>query len=214
MLTELDSELFPDDCEVVEIPPHNPVYLIFKNGSTRLKAQSKIDHGKIYRNHEIGDLPVINVLIRDPVKRYISGVSKFVEATIDEHKHLDEQTCLHMALRYNFLNRHYLPQFFWLVNLSRYINPTCKLNLIDFKNISDFTRCRLVSLKPKTDLNLKYPIKMDEQRILGLFLDRILLDNVGKCLTWNEILDLYKTHPARPLDLVRLKADQILNALS
>src|SRR5210317_1138681 len=115
MLTQFDTELFPNDCEVVEMLSHNQfVYLIQKNGSSSLRREIRDNNLKVYSNHEIADLDNIDVYIRDPQQRYISGVNTYIQQLIRDHPHLDPSTCIWFATRYNFLNRHYLPQFLWL----------------------------------------------------------------------------------------------------
>ena len=54
MLTMLDSELYPDDCEVVELSQHGlNVYLIQKNGTTSLRYDIDEQNLKVYKNDEI-----------------------------------------------------------------------------------------------------------------------------------------------------------------
>ena len=45
MRTALDTELFPDLCEVVAMPLHNQwIYLIQKNGNSSLRLQQEKDN--------------------------------------------------------------------------------------------------------------------------------------------------------------------------
>ena len=54
MKTSLDAELFPNLCEVVEIPLHNQwVYLIQKNGNSSLRNQQKKDNFKMFTTKPI-----------------------------------------------------------------------------------------------------------------------------------------------------------------
>ena len=67
MRTALDTELFPDRCEVVEIPLHNQwVYLIQKNGNSSLRRQQARDNLAMFTNDEIRALDHVDVYIRNP----------------------------------------------------------------------------------------------------------------------------------------------------
>ena len=141
MLTGLDAILFPDDCEVVEIPLHDRyVYLIQKNGSSSLRLDSLEQKLRIFKNQDIRELHAIDVYLRDPVERDLSGVNTFVQHLIRDNPGMDRHTCQMMATRYRFLNRHYLPQWHWLVNLARFINHSCAIRFHAIQQIDQITQ--------------------------------------------------------------------------
>ena len=196
MRTALDTELFPDLCEVVEIPLHNQwVFLIQKNGSSSLKLQQEKDSLTVHTNHEIAKLDQIDVYIRNPRTRYVSGVNTYLQHLRRDHPELDPSTAFWFAKRYKFLNTHYLPQFHWLANLAQYLHNDAKIRLRDFKDfdrITDF-KFRALVVPPNQDF-VNQLMTHDHSIELWLYLDQILLDLVGQEFTWIELLDYYKNN--------------------
>ena len=195
MRTALDTELFPKLCEVVEIPLHNQwVYLIQKNGSSSLRDQQLRDNLTVLANDQIQNLDYIDVYIRDPRSRYISGVNTYLEFLQRDHPELDYSTTFWFARRYKFLNTHYLPQFYWLANLSQYLRNDTKIRfrkLQDLKQITKFDSGPREIIKPSAEF-VETLFKDDSSIELWLFLDQILLDLAGQQLTWQQVLDHYQ----------------------
>lgn len=199
MQTALDTELFPKLCEVVHVPLHNQwVYLIQKNGSSSLRIQQSRDNLAVFANNEISALDCVDVYIRNPRARYVSGVNTYLQHLQRDHPELDYLTTFWFARRYKFLNTHYLPQFYWIANLSRYLRKDTKIRLRNFKNFSQITD---LNLKPKAvTLPTKQFVEMlfkDDANIeLWLYLDQILLDLADQELTWLQLIDHYQhNHP-------------------
>jgi len=196
MRTALDTELFPDICEVVEIPLHNQwVYLIQKNGNSSLREQQAKDNLAVFTNDKIRTLDYVDVYIRNPRDRYVSGVNTYLQHLQRDHPELDSATAFWFAKRYKFLNTHYLPQFHWLANLARYLRSDTKIrirNFKDFGRITDFI----------FDANIVPPTQDFVDRLLTdnsgielwLYLDQILLELAGQEFTWTELLDYYKNN--------------------
>jgi hypothetical protein len=93
MQTALDTELFPDLCEVVEMPLHNQwVYLIQKNGNSSLREQQAKDNLAMFTNEEISVLDYVDVYIRNPRERYISGVNTYLQHLQRDYPELDYST--------------------------------------------------------------------------------------------------------------------------
>jgi hypothetical protein len=140
MRTALDTELFPDLCEVVEMPLHNQwVYLIQKNGNSSLRHQQTRDNLAVFTNDEILALDYVDVYIRNPRDRYVSGVNTYLQHLQRDYPELDLSTAFWFAKRYKFLNTHYLPQFHWLANLSRYLRSDTKIRFRNFKDFGAIT---------------------------------------------------------------------------
>lgn len=215
MLTDLDAELFPDDCEVVEIPSHDRrVYLIQKNGSSSLRADVRSQGWSILRNHEIGHIKTVDVYLRDPRERYLSGVNTFVQHLVRDHPGLDRGTCLFLATRYLFLNRHYLPQWHWLVNLSRFLDPDCQIRLRSLTDLGQITerksRAGIVPLSSDDAKNLLYENNKLE---FWFLMDQILLGRCGQSLTWQEIMQIYQDHPSKPLSNIYDRMESVRHVL-
>ena len=194
MQTALDTELFPKLCEVVEIPLHNQwVYLIQKNGNTSLRLQQKRDNLTVFSNNEISALDYVDVYIRNPRDRYVSGINTYLQHLQRDYPELDPSTAFWFAKRYKFLNTHYLPQFHWLANLARYLGNDTKIrfrNFKDFGAITDF-KSRANVTPPNKDFVTEL-FKENHGIELWLYLDQILLELAGQEFTWTELLDYYQ----------------------
>jgi hypothetical protein len=193
MQTALDTELFPNLCEVVEIPLHNQwVFLVQKNGNTSLRAQQTRDNLAVFTNDEIWALDYVDVYIRNPRDRYVSGVNTYLQHLQRDHPELDSATAFWFAKRYKFLNTHYLPQFHWLANLARYLRRDTKIRIRDFKDfgrITDFTFD--ANIVPPTRDFINQLLTNNTDIELWLYLDQILLDLSGSMFTWDELLEHY-----------------------
>jgi len=199
MLTQFDTELYPNDCEVVEMLSHNQfVYLIQKNGSSSLRKEIRDNNLTVYRNEEISNLDIVDVYIRNPQKRYISGINTYVQHLQRDNPELDKSTCLWFATRYNFLNRHYLPQFHWLVNLSRFLNSDTRLRLRNFKDLSDITKHNKDAgiSKPTAELSAMILNNANNDMQLWWFIDQMLEDLSNQSLTFSEIVAYMQDHPS------------------
>ena len=195
MKTALDTELFPELCEVVEIPLHNQwVYLIQKNGNSSLRIQQSRDDLAVFTNNEISALDYVDVYIRNPRARYVSGVNTYLQHLQRDHPELDYSTAFWFARRYKFLNTHYLPQFYWVANLSRYLHSDAKIR---FRNFQDIDKITSINVKPQGVSTpapefIKTLFENDTNIELWLYLDQILLDLAGSEMTWTELLQYYR----------------------
>ena len=193
MRTALDTELFPDRCEVVEMPLHNQwVYLIQKNGNSGLRVQQIKNNLAVFTNDQIRELDYVDVYIRNPRDRYISGVNTYLQHLQRDHPELDTATAFWFAKQYKFLNSHYLPQFHWLANLARYLRSDAKIRLRNFKDFASIAehddRARVI---PPTDDFINQLMTDNHNIELWLFLDQVLLDLSGSMFTWDELLEHY-----------------------
>jgi hypothetical protein len=194
MRTALDTELFPDLCEVVEMPLHNQcVYLIQKNGNSSLRLQQARDNLAVFTNDEISALDHVDVYIRNPRARYVSGVNTYLQHLQRNHPELDSATAFWFAKRYKFLNTHYLPQFHWLANLARYLRSDAKIRIRDFRDFDKITNIRSrAEIVPPTTEFIDRLLTDNTDLELWLYLDQILLDLAGQEFTWSELLDHYQ----------------------
>jgi hypothetical protein len=204
MRTALDTELFPDLCEVVEIPLHNQwVYLIQKNGNSSLRLQQARDNLAVFTNNEISALDHVDVYIRNPRARYVSGVNTYLQHLQRDYPELDFSTAFWFAKQYKFLNTHYLPQFHWLANLARYLRSDAKIRIRNFKDfgaITDF-ESRAEVTPPSQDF-VTMLLKENHGIELWLYLDQILLNLAGQEFTWIELLDYYKNNHKNIIEYV------------
>jgi hypothetical protein len=181
---------------VVEMPLHNQwVYLIQKNGSSSLRIQQSRDNLAVFTNDEISALDYVDVYVRNPRARYVSGINTYLQHLQRDHPELDYNTAFWFARRYKFLNTHYLPQFHWLANLSKYLRNDTKIR---FRNFQDLDRITSINKKPEgidphTVEFVKTLFSDDTNIELWLYLDQILLDLAGAEMTWNDLIQYYQT---------------------
>jgi hypothetical protein len=215
MLTGLDTILFPDNCEVVEIPLHNQwVYLIQKNGSSSIRKQLDEDHLTLFVNQQIYELDFVDVYIRNSKERYVSGVNTYLQHLKRDYPELDQSTAFWFVKRYQFLNRHYLPQFHWLVNLSRFISPDTKIRLRNFKDIGLITDYnRVAGITPCTvDFSEKL-LNNNPGMDLWFFADQILYDLSGSEMSWKQIIKHYQTKHSSTFNIMCNRFNQIVNCV-
>ena len=107
MFTPLDSVLFPDECVIVK-SSNTFIFPIFKNGSSSLtKDFPKIPH------NDVANVTEVTVFIREPIDRFVSGVTTYIK----KNPHIPESAITEFVKQFLFFNRHFCPQFYWLVNL-------------------------------------------------------------------------------------------------
>ncbi len=195
MLSRIDEIIFPNRCEVIEIPPlQRFVYPIFKNGSSSLTEYARQQGYKTLLNEQIKQISIIDVVLRDPMSRFLSGVNTYVHNIKKENPQLDVDTIIYFAENYLFLNRHYAPQLSWIINLSKYTNKQAVLHLHDISALQKFTP---LSIKPDETNMLSGEIidrlKNNIHNEMYQRLDHLLLELVGKEITIVEILSHLKS---------------------
>jgi len=213
MLSHLDRIIFPDRCEVIEvIPSQRYVYVIFKNGYSSFQTFKITNSRRIIVNQQIKKLTNIDVIVRDPQDRLISGINTYIQQTVRDNPDLDPITVEWFALNYLSLNRHYASQFSWLLNLARYSNPDTTLNFLPMSAVGDITGLDRKPLgiqqAPKElidQINLTTDNKM-YQRI-----DTVIFGCIGQSMTFTQLLQHIKTVDSPAYEYVIGYAQQILN---
>ena len=187
MFTPIDKLLYSNNCDVVRIGTEY-IFPIYKNGSSSLFRQCSESNGirlDYARLNSITD--DITVIIREPSERLKSGMATVIYNLKTQHPYLDSDTIEFLLKRYLYLDVHYMPQFHWILNLSRFINPEIKLHLKPMaylKKVTTFT---------ETPLKINEITVSDELlQNLYLQLDTILYNQIGKKLTFKEIMSIIK----------------------
>lgn len=187
MLSRIDDILYPNRCEVIELASQRYFYPIYKNGSTSITEYARQQGFKSLLNQQLAKINSIEVVLRNPLERYLSGIKTFVHNTKRDNPQLDVNTILFFAENYLFLNRHYAPQLSWLINLNRYTNA--KLQLVGMESLSDYTP---LNLSPPEnmyfDSKVKERLSNNIHNEMYLRLDNLLLDLIGQELTFKEVL--------------------------
>jgi len=213
MLSHLDRILFPDRCEVIEIiPSQRYVYIIFKNGHSSFFTPQKTNNWQIRINEQIQRITTIDVIIRNPEDRLISGINTFIQHTVRDNPALDPATVEWFALNYMSLDRHYASQFVWLLNLARYLNPEAKLNFLPMTAIGEITGR---NSKPEGVLPVNTALT---EKILSIKnnkmyqrVDAAIFECIGNSLTFKELLQHIKTTDPDAYNYVIKHAQEILN---
>lgn len=183
MLSQLDNIIFPDRCEVFEVAPQRFVYPIYKNGYSSLSNSGF----RTLAMTELPSLDTVEIFVRNPVDRFFSGLNTWIE----HNRHLDKDTMLFMAGNYLFINRHYVPQFHWLVNLCRFTQAQIKINPIE--KLSTVTNLKLNENKNKVHYDIAYFPKV----AFYMQLDKVLTETfLNQTVTFSEIVQAIKDiHP-------------------
>ena len=104
------------DCEVIKFSHKINIFPIFKNGRSSLTIHADNKNLPIIKNKEISALKNIIVYIRDPIERFISGVHTFFY--LNQLKINKEN--LDKIDNFKIVDRHFLPQSFWLFHLYKF----------------------------------------------------------------------------------------------
>lgn len=181
MLSPLDNIIFPDRCEVIEISPQRYVYPIFKNGSGAL---GDLPHCAVDIN-ELNSSAVVDVFVRTPYERFLSGVQTFLRNA----PQLDRQTALYFINQNLFLDRHFCPQFHWLLNLHRHV--PVNMRLLPMKELTEITKAMFNKYERDSELADYFKDNLKVQFYLQL--DKVLTENLlYKTVTMNDILATVK----------------------
>lgn len=215
MLSYLDCIIFPDRCEVIEVvPSQRYVYPIFKNASSSLYWQARQHNLKIKINEQIKKINNIDVLLRDPQERLISGLNTFVQHVIRDNPELDQTTVLWFAKKYLFLDRHYCPQLFWLINLFRYMSTNSTVTL---KHVSDIEQYTQFHRKPPGILEVTKETVEQANSIPNIEmyqrLDQVLFNEcINQPMTSEQVLIKLRQRDPQAYDWVIGRSQQILKS--
>jgi hypothetical protein len=204
MLDYQGKILFPDDVEVLEIiPQHQYVYPIFKNGSTSLRKSSYL----AVSNQELKNLTNIEVFVRNPHDRFLSGVQTYISKLGAKY---DSQTVLTLISQNLYLNRHFCPQLYWILNLSRF--TSAKLTIKPFEELSLITGYTANRSIPNSEITEFF--KTNSKILFYNEMDEVLTVNlIGKTVTVEEILYTLKENYTELYNDTFKTAKEILNVL-
>lgn len=204
MLSRLDDIIYPNRCEVIEIEAsHRYIYPIYKNGSTSIRDYAYKQNYKILVNSQIKRANVIDVIIRNPLERFISGINTFVYNTKRDNPQLDVNTIIYFAETYLFLNRHYCPQIAWLINLAKYSDA--KIQFYSMAELSNYTPLTMSPVEEKIlDSDTIERLTNSVHNEMYIRLDQCLLDLAGRQLTFTEVLEYIKNKDPTALAYAKL----------
>ena len=168
------------------MPNGEYVYPIFKNGRSSLKQYAQQNQLEIIKNDQLSTLKEITVFLRDPIKRFISGVHTVIEFedVIDIPKFLKE------VENFIFYNRHFIPQVYWLLHLLKYFKGKVKLlpvealyNIIPNRDAPNINKLTAERKQQILSIEHKNYIQADQ---------RLLYTYLGKTVELKTIIEEFK----------------------
>lgn len=202
MFATVDQTLFPKECVVLEIVPHSHYVLpIFKNGSSSLVKQG-------YRQvdaQELRDIPVIDVFVRDPHERFLSGVQTYLTKLPD----LDPKTVLYFVKNFLYLNRHFCPQVYWLLNARRY--TAARFHIRPWEQLSTVTEFKENQSVP--DLSLQELFAETRVKFFNEIDEALTVNLINQTVSIQDIVSVIKTNYADLYQETFGTAEEIIDAL-
>jgi hypothetical protein len=165
------NKLLNTDCTVVGIG-HHTVYPIFRVGSSSLFASSD----KKYTNHEIKDCKHIDILIRDPRDRFISGLLEY-----SRKNGLDIHNALLSVRAGKLIDRHFAPQYMWLLHLYKFYRGPVTLK--SFEHIKTITNTHI----NKANTNRKEVTVPTPEQFLKV--DYLLMQHYDKTMKLGDLIE-------------------------
>ena len=120
--------ILSDPCTVIKLSKDLYVYPIFKNGRSSIKMYSEANNCSTSTNEELSDLDLITVYIRNPLERFASGVNTYLYY---EHNSQLNHDVLASIEKGHCVNKHFVPQFVWLLHLYKYYKRSVRVESVD-----------------------------------------------------------------------------------
>jgi len=160
------NKLLNTDCIVVEVGPHT-VYPIFRVGQTSLMTVCD----KKYVNTEIGKCKHIDVMIRDPEVRFVSGVNEYCR-----QNNLDVKETWEFINKGQVHDRHFTPQYFWLMHLYRFYKGD--ITIRPFNYISNITQVHLHKSNSSVDVPVCEPYVKADRHLIKYYNQTVALEDL------------------------------------
>ena len=136
------KQLLNTDCVVVGIGEHT-LFPIFRVGQSTLMSICD----RKYINHEIRHCEHIDIMIRDPEQRFVSGVNEYCR-----QNKIDVAVAWKLIDAGKLYDRHFTPQYLWLMHLYRFYKGPVTLR--PFTHISRITDLHLNKSESKIEVPL------------------------------------------------------------
>jgi len=189
MFSYIDPILFPDQLKVYELTPGQYVYPIYKNASSTI-ARVAIRELNYF---DIRELTTIDVYLRDPFERYVSGVQTYLRYRPE----LDRETTLKFIEEFLFLNSHFSLQFHWIINLSRmtdawlHFRHVNELNSVTHEVWNTLTRDETLVDRFRDHSKLHYYLQLDKILYYDFMDKTVPVRAIGRHIE-NKYLYLYR----------------------
>ena len=166
------SRILSSDCIVYGLGPRM-VYPIFRCGFTSIRATAD----KTYINEQIKTRN-IDVLIRDPGDRFVSGVNEYAR-----QNNTDVETTWQLIHDDELVDKHFAPQYVWLMQLQKF--HTGLVTLYPFKDIKKFTKLHKATWEDYPGATEKVAVPCLKDYVEK---DYKLLEYLNKTLTIKDLL--------------------------
>jgi len=161
------------------------IFPIFKNGKSSIEYYAKENNCEWLFDGQCKRAASITVFLRNPTERFISGVHSFVEFERRKNKKVDYDTMLYAIENLGVVNEHFLPQYFWLENLSKYFQGELVIKSVE--DLYAFIPNRNAPAIPKITEEQKNKISKIQYRDLKY--DNFLFAScIGLKIPLNELL--------------------------
>jgi hypothetical protein len=180
------GKIFTPDCLVIQLSDSHAVYPIYKNGFTSLEVYAEQHNCKTLTNLEISQLDQIEIFLREPEKRFVSGVHTAIEWNKIDNDDLYLKDVEDMIV----YDRHFIPQIYWLFHLFKYFKKKVKISsvteLYDLIPNRDVPKIKKLSAERKQKiLSIKYENYIEaDQRLIHRYL--------GKTVELKKIIEEFR----------------------
>jgi hypothetical protein len=171
MLTQW-TKILSTDCTVIKVGTHT-IYPIFRVGHTTLMSVCD----KKYVNEEITNCDHIDVMIRDPEHRFVSGVNEYCR-----HNNRDVKETWEQIQQGKLVDRHFAPQYLWLLHLYKFYKGT--ITILPFDHIKQITS---VHKKNSDDVNEPVPLLKS-----FLNVDHAIVKHYNETFELGELIKRYR----------------------
>tara|TARA_B110000858_G_C17734509_1_gene441824 strand:+ start:513 stop:935 length:423 start_codon:yes stop_codon:yes gene_type:complete len=134
------------------------------------------DADQTYTNRQISKCEHIDIMIRNPIDRFVSGVNEYCR-----QNSLDVKETWGLIKQKKLVDRHFAPQYIWLIHLYRFYKGTVTLK--PFGSISEITQQHLRANESHQHVD---PI----EQFVNVDLD--LIKDLHKTLLLGDIIRKYK----------------------
>ena len=180
------NKIFTPDCVVICISNNLAIYPIYKNGFTSLEAYAEKNNCQTLKNLEISQLDQIEIFLRNPIERFVSGV----HTAIEWNKIHNEDLYLKDVENINVYDRHFMPQIYWLFHLFKYFKKKVKIssvkelyNLIPNRDVPEIKKLTKKREKKILSINFKNYVEADK---------KLLHKYLGKTVELKTIIEEFK----------------------
>jgi hypothetical protein len=165
------NKLLNTDCTVVDIGPHT-VYPIFRVGSSSLMLAAD----KTYVNSHIAKCKHIDVMIRDPGDRFVSGINEY-----SRQNNLNIEETWKLVEQGKLVDRHFAPQYMWLLHLYKFYKGT--VTILPFDHIKQITSVH----ERKDDINKPVPLLKS-----FLNMDHAIVEHYNETFELGRLIERYR----------------------